>query len=129
MAAQRVGRKGHSRLPASPREPGAALQRRQARVTVRYDRRELQNRLDVEKWIEENLLELYQDQVDQMPEEVNIDDLLELQTDDERGSKLQIMFTTCSKNTDEFISELLTKLHGLHKVQVQNVGLTYPQQH
>ncbi|XP_078389284.1 protein phosphatase 1 regulatory subunit 14A-like [Cetorhinus maximus] len=129
MAAYRVGRKGQSRLAASPREPGAALQRRQARVTVRYDRRELQNRLDVEKWIEEKLVQLYQDQVEQMPEEVNIDELLELQTEEERTSKLQIMFTTCSRNTDEFISELLTKLRGLHKVEVKNVGLAAPQGH
>ncbi|XP_067830857.1 protein phosphatase 1, regulatory (inhibitor) subunit 14Ab [Heptranchias perlo] len=124
MAAYRVGRKGHSRLPATTGESGVALQRRQARVTVRYDRRELQNRLDVEKWIEEKLLVLYEDQVDQMPEEVNIDDLLELPTDEERASKLQIMFTSCSRNTDEFTRELLTKLQGLHKVQVmQKVGL------
>ncbi|GCC42903.1 hypothetical protein chiPu_0027207, partial [Chiloscyllium punctatum] len=37
----------------------------------------------------------------QMPEEVNIDELLELQTDGERRSQLQIMLRMCGKNTDE----------------------------
>ncbi|XP_048474102.1 protein phosphatase 1 regulatory subunit 14A-like [Rhincodon typus] len=66
---------------------------------------------------------------EQMPEEVNIDDLLELQTDGERRSRLQIMFRLCRKNTDEFITELLRKLQGLHKVEVQKAGLESPQQH
>ncbi|XP_059840992.1 protein phosphatase 1, regulatory (inhibitor) subunit 14Ab [Hemitrygon akajei] len=117
MAAERVGRKGHS-----PREPGVALQRRQARVTARYDRSELQRRLDVERWMEDRVRELYGEQADKMPEEVNIDDLLELQSDEERGNYLQIMFTSCGQNTDEFIRELVAKLQGLHKVQVQRGG-------
>ncbi|XP_069766152.1 protein phosphatase 1, regulatory (inhibitor) subunit 14Ab [Narcine bancroftii] len=124
MAAERVGRKVHS-----PREPGAALQRRQARVTARYDRGELQRRLEVERWMEERVQELYQEQADEMPEEVSIDDLLELQSDEERGNKLQIMFTSCSQNTDEFIRELVTKLQGLHKVQVHRGGLEEPKRH
>ncbi|XP_072405644.1 protein phosphatase 1, regulatory (inhibitor) subunit 14Ab [Chiloscyllium punctatum] len=129
MAANRLGRRTHSRSPDCPREPGAGIQRRQARVTVRYDRKELQNRLDVEQWIEGKLQQLYQEQEGQMPEEVNIDELLELQTDGERRSQLQIMLRMCGKNTDEFITELLRKLQGLHKVEVQKVGLESPQQH
>ncbi|KAG7264735.1 hypothetical protein CRUP_025913 [Coryphaenoides rupestris] len=35
------------------------LQKRQARVTVKYNRRELQRRLDVEKWIDESMDKLY----------------------------------------------------------------------
>ncbi|XP_032870285.1 protein phosphatase 1 regulatory subunit 14A [Amblyraja radiata] len=123
MAAERVGRKGHS-----PREPGAALQRRQARVTARYDRGELQRRLEVERWMEERLRELYGEQADTLLD-LSIDDLLELQSDEERGNKLQVMFTPCSQNTHEFIRELVTKLQGLHKVQVQRVGLEEPKRH
>uniref|UniRef100_UPI00398F8703 protein phosphatase 1 regulatory subunit 14A-like n=1 Tax=Pristiophorus japonicus TaxID=55135 RepID=UPI00398F8703 len=118
MAAQRAGRK----CPG----PGPPVGRRQARVTVRYDRGELRRRLELESWTEERLRGLYTGQEDQMPEEVNIDDLLDLQTDEERGSKLQSLFASCSQNTDEFISELLTKLQGLHKVLVPKPGSVEP---
>ncbi|XP_071374695.1 protein phosphatase 1 regulatory subunit 14A-like, partial [Centroberyx affinis] len=64
MAANRVGRRVN-KAAQSPsragggREPGLNLQRRQARVTVKYNRKELQRRLDVEKWIDCGLDELY----------------------------------------------------------------------
>ncbi|CAJ0940398.1 unnamed protein product [Ranitomeya imitator] len=62
MAANKVGKrlinKNHS--PSRGRDSGQAIQRRQARVTVKYDRKELQKRLDVEKWIDESMEQLYQ---------------------------------------------------------------------
>lgn len=65
MAANKVGRrlinKNHS--PSRSRDSGQAIQRRQARVTVKYDRKELQKRLDVEKWIDESIEQLYQGRV------------------------------------------------------------------
>uniref|UniRef100_A0A673C4H8 Protein phosphatase 1, regulatory (inhibitor) subunit 14Ab n=1 Tax=Sphaeramia orbicularis TaxID=375764 RepID=A0A673C4H8_9TELE len=45
------------------------LQRRQARVTVKYNRKELQRRLDVEKWIDCGLDQLYRDRVSPEPAE------------------------------------------------------------
>ncbi len=63
MAANRVGRrynnKTHSPNRGTSREAGLSLQKRQARVTVKYNRKELQRRLDVEKWIDCGLEELY----------------------------------------------------------------------
>ncbi|MBN3292017.1 PP14A phosphatase, partial [Polypterus senegalus] len=62
MAANRVGRRLNNKTHSPSRgnrEPGLAVQKRQARVTVKYDRKELQRRLDVEKWIDERLVELY----------------------------------------------------------------------
>lgn len=64
MAAQRLGKRVLSKLqaPSRARGPGGSpggLQKRHARVTVKYDRRELQRRLDVEKWIDGRLEELY----------------------------------------------------------------------
>lgn len=74
MAADRVGRRLGRASPA--RSPGLSpggsraertaspgIQRRQARVTVKYDRRELQRRLDTEKWIDGRLEELYRGRV------------------------------------------------------------------
>lgn len=74
MAANRVGRRLGRASPArsgglSPgvsrgeRTPSPGIQRRQARVTVKYDRRELQRRLDTEKWIDGRLEDLYRGRV------------------------------------------------------------------
>lgn len=63
MAANRVGRthadEVHSSDLGTSPEHGGNLQKRQARVTVKYNRKELQRRLDVEKWIDDCLNELY----------------------------------------------------------------------
>lgn len=61
MAAQRVGRRVNRVCGAQ--SPGSNLQRRQARITVKYNRKELQRRLDVEKWIDCGLDELYRGRV------------------------------------------------------------------
>ncbi|XP_076434048.1 protein phosphatase 1 regulatory subunit 14A isoform X2 [Peromyscus maniculatus bairdii] len=95
MAAQRLGKRVLSKLqsPSRARGPGGSpggLQKRHARVTVKYDRRELQRRLDVEKWIDGRLEELYRGRESDMPDEVNIDELLELDSEDERSRKIQV---------------------------------------
>ncbi|KAM6154834.1 protein phosphatase 1 regulatory subunit 14A isoform 2-T2 [Erethizon dorsatum] len=95
MAAQRLGKRVLSKLqsPSRARGPGGSpggLQKRHARVTVKYDRRELQRRLDVEKWIDGRLEELYRGREADMPDEVNIDELLELESEEERSRKIQV---------------------------------------
>ncbi|KAM5146141.1 protein phosphatase 1 regulatory subunit 14A [Mantella aurantiaca] len=117
MAANKVGKrlinKTHS--PSRNRDSGQAIQRRQARVTVKYDRKELQKRLDVEKWIDESIERLYEGREMDMPDEVNIDDLLDMETDEQRRSRLQILLRLCTNNTEDFIRDLLFKLKGLQK--------------
>ncbi|XP_026885302.2 protein phosphatase 1, regulatory (inhibitor) subunit 14Aa [Electrophorus electricus] len=110
-----------------PREHGLSLQKRQARVTVKYNRKELQKRLNVEKWLEDALEGLYVGAEDEMPEEIDIDDLLVLQSDEQRAQKLQEVLQTCKNSTQSFITELLEKLRGLHKQEeLQNEGLGHP---
>ncbi|KAM6325975.1 protein phosphatase 1 regulatory subunit 14A [Alca torda] len=124
MAANRLGGRrgkaaagGAAGRPRSPaRSPG--LQRRPARATVKYNRRELQRRLDTEQWIDRRLEELYRGREGEMPDEVNIDELLELGTDEERAHKLQGILKSCTANTEDFITELLGQLKGLPKQQV-----------
>ncbi|XP_044059067.1 protein phosphatase 1, regulatory (inhibitor) subunit 14Ab [Siniperca chuatsi] len=136
MAANRVGRRVNKVCSTqSPsrvgrgRDPGQSLQRRQARVTVKYNRKELQRRLDVEKWIDCELDQLYRGREDKMPEEVNIDELLDLKTDEERIQRLQEIFHSCN-NTEVFISDLVLKLHGLQKQEdLHNNGIDLPQLH
>ncbi|XP_054855070.1 protein phosphatase 1 regulatory subunit 14A [Eublepharis macularius] len=128
MAANRVGRRLGRASPArstglSPglaraeRTPSPGIQRRQARVTVKYDRRELQRRLDTEKWIDGRLEDLYRGREAEMPDEVNIDDLLEMATDEERATKLQGLLESCG-DAEGFIKELLEKLRGLRTEHV-----------
>uniref|UniRef100_A0A3B3HX32 Protein phosphatase 1, regulatory (inhibitor) subunit 14C n=1 Tax=Oryzias latipes TaxID=8090 RepID=A0A3B3HX32_ORYLA len=67
------------------------VQKKQGKVTVKYDRKELRKRLVLEEWIIEQLSDLYDCEEDEMPEvEIDIDDLLEVNNDDERASKLQV---------------------------------------
>uniref|UniRef100_G3PAR8 Protein phosphatase 1, regulatory (inhibitor) subunit 14C n=1 Tax=Gasterosteus aculeatus aculeatus TaxID=481459 RepID=G3PAR8_GASAC len=80
------------------------VQRRQGKVTVKYDRKELRKRLVLEEWIIEQLSELYDCEEEEMPEvEIDIDDLLEVTSDDERASKLQESLTDCYKPTEVFV--------------------------
>ncbi|XP_027303378.2 protein phosphatase 1 regulatory subunit 14A isoform X2 [Anas platyrhynchos] len=127
MAASGSGRGGRGRSPgprgaqARPRPPRLSPgppPRRQARVTVRYDRRQLQRRLDTERWIDGRLGELYRGREAEMPDEVNIDDLLELPTDEERAQRLQGILKTCTADTQDFVRELLAQLRGLPKQRV-----------
>ncbi|XP_042270462.1 protein phosphatase 1 regulatory subunit 14A-like [Thunnus albacares] len=132
MAANRVGRRVNRVCSnQSPTRPGGGREpRRQARVTVKYNRKELQRRLDVEKWIDCGLDELYRGREEEMPEEVNIDDLLDLKTAEERTQRLQEILHSCNNNTEVFISDLLLKLEGLQKQEdLHNDGIDLPQLH
>uniref|UniRef100_UPI0037E7F756 protein phosphatase 1, regulatory (inhibitor) subunit 14Aa n=1 Tax=Semicossyphus pulcher TaxID=241346 RepID=UPI0037E7F756 len=103
------------------------IPKRHARVTVKYNRKELQKRLDVEKWIDESLDQLYEGQEDDMPEEVNIDGLIDLPNDEERVRKLKELLQKCSNNTETFIRELVEKLEGVHKQEeLQSEGIEHP---
>ncbi|XP_064840461.1 protein phosphatase 1 regulatory subunit 14A-like isoform X3 [Oncorhynchus masou masou] len=130
MAANRVGRrcnnKVHSPSRGPGRDPGLSLQKRQARVTVKYNRKELQRRLDVEKWIDCSLDELYLGREEEMPEEVNIDGLLDLKSDEERTHRLQEMFHTCNNTESLLILEILQPgILGKPGTEVTNHDSTY----
>ncbi|KAK2816652.1 hypothetical protein Q7C36_022923 [Tachysurus vachellii] len=127
MAEEQQDHRLHPRALGPAREHGLNLQKRQARVTVKYNRAELQRRWNAEKWIERSLEELYTGAEDDMPEEIDIDDLLVLESDEERTQKLQELLKTCRNNTQPFISELLQRLHGLHKQEeLQKEGIGHP---
>uniref|UniRef100_UPI003AAA761C protein phosphatase 1 regulatory subunit 14A-like n=1 Tax=Centroberyx gerrardi TaxID=166262 RepID=UPI003AAA761C len=69
-------------------------------------------------------------QEEEMPEEVNIDDLLDLKTDQERTQRLQEILHSCNNNTELFIRDLVLKLHGLQKQEdLHNDGIDLPQLH
>lgn len=53
----------HDDVNPSDLSPEHGIPKRHARVTVKYNRKELQKRLDVEKWIDDSLDLLYSGQV------------------------------------------------------------------
>ncbi|XP_030642989.1 protein phosphatase 1 regulatory subunit 14C [Chanos chanos] len=93
------------------------VQKKQGKVTVKYDRKELRKRLILEEWIIEQLSELYDCEEEEMPEvEIDIDDLLEVNSEDERAIKLQESLIDCYKPTEDFVRELLGRIRGLRKL-------------
>ncbi|XP_055022628.1 protein phosphatase 1, regulatory (inhibitor) subunit 14Ab isoform X2 [Boleophthalmus pectinirostris] len=125
MAAQRVNRRV-GKPCARPCSPARSAQRHQARVTVKYDRRELQRRLDTERWLEHALHELYRGQEQLIPDELNIDELLDLKTDEKKRTRLN----ASGSDTDSFISCFLLKLQGLQTQEdLHNNGIELQQLH
>ncbi|XP_004856944.1 protein phosphatase 1 regulatory subunit 14C [Heterocephalus glaber] len=89
----------------------------QGKVTVKYDRKELRKRLVLEEWIVEQLGQLYGCEEEEMPDvEIDIDDLLDAESEEERASKLQEALVDCYKPTEEFIKELLSRIRGMRKL-------------
>ncbi|XP_035035197.2 protein phosphatase 1, regulatory (inhibitor) subunit 14Aa [Hippoglossus stenolepis] len=113
--------------PESHQDQGCNIPKRHARVTVKYNRKELQRRLDLEKWIDESLDRLYAGQEGDIPEEVNIDELIDLPNVEDRVKKLLELLQKCSNNTETFIQELVRKLEGVQKQdELQSEGIEHP---
>ncbi|XP_059556011.1 protein phosphatase 1 regulatory subunit 14C isoform X1 [Myotis daubentonii] len=117
---------GSSREDSAPVAPAAGQvqqqqqqQRRhqQGKVTVKYDRKELRKRLVLEEWIVEQLGRLYGCEEEEMPDvEIDIDDLLDADSEEERALKLREALVDCHKPTEEFIKELLSRIRGMRKL-------------
>uniref|UniRef100_A0A3Q3FKZ2 Protein phosphatase 1 regulatory inhibitor subunit 14B n=1 Tax=Labrus bergylta TaxID=56723 RepID=A0A3Q3FKZ2_9LABR len=87
--------------------------RKQGRVTVKYDRKELRKRLNLEEWIIDQLTDLYDCEEEAIPElEIDVDELLDMPSDVERADLL----VDCFKPTEDFVSELLDKIRGMQKL-------------
>ncbi|XP_054518374.1 protein phosphatase 1 regulatory subunit 14B isoform X1 [Pan paniscus] len=105
--------------------------RRQGKVTVKYDRKELRKRLNLEEWILEQLTRLYDCQLlfcllgrgpgsseeEEIPElEIDVDELLDMESDDARAARVKELLVDCYKPTEAFISGLLDKIRGMQKL-------------
>ncbi|XP_053882975.1 protein phosphatase 1 regulatory subunit 14D [Malaclemys terrapin pileata] len=106
----------------TPEKPGEeSSHKKLGKLTVKYNRKDLQRWLDLEEWIDAQLQELYQYQLQEeadaaTPEpEIDIEDLLEV-SNEEQKSKLQEILHECSRPTEDFITELLSRLQGLRKI-------------
>uniref|UniRef100_A0A3Q1MFV6 Protein phosphatase 1 regulatory subunit 14 n=1 Tax=Bos taurus TaxID=9913 RepID=A0A3Q1MFV6_BOVIN len=107
-------RGGASGSPGSSSGSGSS---RRTRLTVKYDRKELRKRLVLEEWIVEQLGQLYGCEEEEMPDvEIDIDDLLDADSEEERALKLREALVDCYKPTEEFIKELLSRIRGMRKL-------------
>uniref|UniRef100_A0A2I3TR41 Protein phosphatase 1 regulatory subunit 14 n=1 Tax=Pan troglodytes TaxID=9598 RepID=A0A2I3TR41_PANTR len=101
--------------------------RRQGKVTVKYDRKELRKRLNLEEWILEQLTRLYDCQEEEIPElEIDVDQLLDMESDDARAARVKELLVDCYKPTEAFISGLLDKIRGMQKRTVAPKGQSLP---
>lgn len=99
--------------PEKPDEENS--HKRLGKLTVKYNRKDLQKRLDLEEWIEGQLLLLYECEEEDVPElEIDIDELQDLSDEEQRSKLEEILQESCNPN-EEFINELVNRLKGLRK--------------
>ncbi|XP_053545738.1 protein phosphatase 1 regulatory subunit 14D [Bombina bombina] len=91
------------------------------KLTVKYNRKEIQRRLKLEEWIDAQIQLLYQSEDklknDVAEPEIDIDDFLDLSYEEQR-SKLQELLKDCTKPIEGFMGELLQRLKGLKKISM-----------
>lgn len=106
-----------SGLGNNPDEDGQM--RRPGKIIVKYDRKELRKRLNLEEWILEQLTSLYDCKEEEIPElEINVDELLDLESDDTRAARVKELLVDCYKPTEAFINDLLDKIRGMQKLTI-----------
>uniref|UniRef100_A0A672I425 Zgc:162989 n=2 Tax=Salarias fasciatus TaxID=181472 RepID=A0A672I425_SALFA len=99
--------------PDKADEPGP---RKLGKLTVKYNRKDLQRRLDIEEWIDEQLHLLFDCEEEEIPElEIDIDELLELPDEGQR-TRLHELLQECGKPKEDFINGLLYRIKGLRKL-------------
>ncbi|XP_007891395.1 protein phosphatase 1 regulatory subunit 14C [Callorhinchus milii] len=101
---------------AASKEEEQPTHRKMGKFTVKYDRKDLQKRLEVEEWMDVQIRQLLGCKEEETPVlEIDVDELLEL-PDEKQRSKLQAILQGCCKPTDDFINELLIRIKGLRKM-------------
>ncbi|XP_071600849.1 protein phosphatase 1 regulatory subunit 14D isoform X2 [Heliangelus exortis] len=101
----------------TPEKPGEeSSHRKLGKLTIKYNRKDLQRWLDLEEWINNQLQELYQCRLREETEEaapepqIDLEDLLEV-PNEEQKLKLQEILHECSSPTEVFISPTCVLLH------------------
>ncbi|KAG7281222.1 hypothetical protein CRUP_019747 [Coryphaenoides rupestris] len=109
---QTVDKAAAGEEPPSRRQAGGKL-------TVKYNRKDLQRRLDIEEWIDGQLHLLFDCEEEEIPElEIDIDELLDL-SDEGQRSRLKALLHECGKPKEEFINGLLYRMKGLRKMSLK----------
>ncbi|XP_027425267.1 protein phosphatase 1 regulatory subunit 14D isoform X2 [Callorhinus ursinus] len=93
----------------------ASRSRRPSRLTVKYDRGQLQRWLEMEQWVDAQVQELFQDQPIPSEPEIDLEVLMELSTEEQK-THLEAILRNCPRPTEPFISELLSQLKKLRRL-------------
>uniref|UniRef100_A0A4W6EML9 Protein phosphatase 1, regulatory (inhibitor) subunit 14Bb n=1 Tax=Lates calcarifer TaxID=8187 RepID=A0A4W6EML9_LATCA len=97
--------------PAGTTEEPETPVRKQGRVTVKYDRKELRKRLNLEEWIIDQLTDLYDCEEEAIPElEIDVDELLDMPSDIERAARVKDLLVDCFKPTEVRIFSFFSPL-------------------
>ncbi|XP_051833060.1 protein phosphatase 1 regulatory subunit 14D [Antechinus flavipes] len=108
-------KEGHSKSQLDSSKAPGPKTRKPSRLTVKYDRGQLQTWLETEEWIDSQLQELYQEQSLSSVPEFDLEDFVELSTEEQK-TKLQTILQECVSPTEPFISELLSRLKKLRRL-------------
>ncbi|XP_032755387.1 protein phosphatase 1 regulatory subunit 14B-like [Rattus rattus] len=93
--------------------------RRPGKTVVKYNRKELRKRLKLDEWILEQLTGLYDCKEEEIPElEIDVDELLDMESDDSRAARVKELLVDCYKPTETFINDLLDKIRGMQKLTI-----------
>ncbi|XP_035887729.1 protein phosphatase 1 regulatory subunit 14D isoform X1 [Phyllostomus discolor] len=77
----------------------ASRSRRSNRLTVKYDRGQLQSWLEMEQWVDTKVQELFQDQPTPSEPDIDLEALMELSTEEQR-TQLEVLLRDCRCPTE-----------------------------
>ncbi|XP_007460229.1 PREDICTED: protein phosphatase 1 regulatory subunit 14D [Lipotes vexillifer] len=89
--------------------------RKLSRLTMKYDRGQLQSWLEMEQWVDSHVQDLFQDQQTPSETEIDLEALMELSTEEQK-TQLEAILQNCPQPTEPFISELLSQLKKLRRL-------------
>ncbi|XP_055291945.1 protein phosphatase 1 regulatory subunit 14D isoform X1 [Moschus berezovskii] len=99
----------------SQSDPLRPRSRKPSRLTVKYDRGQLQRWVEMEQWVDTQVQELFQDQPTSSEPEIDLEALMELSTEEQK-TQLEAILQNCPRPTEPFISELLSQLKKLQRL-------------
>ncbi|XP_065796717.1 protein phosphatase 1 regulatory subunit 14D isoform X1 [Muntiacus reevesi] len=99
----------------SQSDPVRPRSRKPSRLTVKYDRGQLQRWVEMEQWVDTQVQELFQDQPTSSEPEIDLEALMELPTEEQK-TQLEAILQNCPRPTESFISELLSQLKKLQRL-------------
>ncbi|XDB54509.1 hypothetical protein AB1E18_007976 [Capra hircus] len=99
----------------SQSDPVRPRSRKPSRLTVKYDRGQLQRWVEMEQWVDTQVQELFQDQPTSSEPEIDLEALMELSTEEQK-TQLEALLQNCPRPTEPFISELLSQLKKLRRL-------------
>ncbi|XP_070234317.1 protein phosphatase 1 regulatory subunit 14D isoform X2 [Bos mutus] len=83
----------------SQSDPFRPRSRKPSRLTVKYDRGQLQRWVEMEQWVDTQVQELFQDQPTSSEPEIDLEALMELSTEEQK-TQLEALLQNCPRPTE-----------------------------